>query len=86
MPRTTIIAEAGLLHDGSLDNAIRLAEAAAVTVAPVAAGERFEAGTLAAKKPGTGVRAARLDEVVGRRALRDIAADEVVADTDVDWS
>ncbi len=35
---------------------------------------------LAAKKPGTGIPAARIEEVVGRVAARDIAADTVITD------
>ena len=35
---------------------------------------------LAAKKPGTGIPAARLDEVVGRTAKIDLAADTVLTE------
>ena len=35
---------------------------------------------LAAKKPGTGIPAARLDDVVGRTAARHLPADTVVTE------
>jgi N,N'-diacetyllegionaminate synthase len=38
---------------------------------------------LALKKPGTGIPAARLHELIGRRLLRDVAADERLQDADV---
>ncbi len=39
---------------------------------------------LAAKKPGTGIPAARLPELIGTRLLRDIKADELLLDTDIE--
>jgi N-acetylneuraminate synthase len=39
---------------------------------------------IAAKKPGTGIPARRLEEVVGMRARRDIPADTVLTDDDVE--
>jgi sialic acid synthase SpsE len=39
---------------------------------------------LAAKKPGTGIPARRLAELVGRRARTDIAADAVLTEADVE--
>jgi N-acetylneuraminate synthase len=39
---------------------------------------------LAAKKPGTGIPARRIDEVVGLRARRDIPADTVLTYDDVE--
>jgi len=71
---------------GSLAEAKRVFEKSVVTVEPVSAGARFERRALAAKKPGMGVPGARLEEVVGRVALRDVPADEVVTEADVDWS
>lgn len=38
---------------------------------------------LAVKRPGTGIAPARLEEVVGRRALRDLKADETVSWSDL---
>jgi sialic acid synthase SpsE len=35
---------------------------------------------LAAKKPGTGIPAARIDEVVGRTAARDLPEDTVLTE------
>ena len=46
-----------------------------VTVQPVAAGAALAAEDVAVKRPGTGLPAKHLDEVVGRVAARDIPAD-----------
>jgi N,N'-diacetyllegionaminate synthase len=58
----------------------RIFEKSVVTVADIPAGARIERSMLAAKKPGTGIPAARLDEVVGRTAKIDLAADTIVTD------
>jgi N-acetylneuraminate synthase len=44
------------------------------------AGHCLEAGDLALKKPGTGIPASRLREVVGRRLARGVAADTLLAE------
>ncbi len=44
----------------------------------IKAGEKFTAENLTAKRPGTGVSPMRWDEVMGKRALRDFAADELI--------
>jgi N-acetylneuraminate synthase len=58
----------------------RVFEKSVVTVAEIPAGSRIERSMLAAKKPGTGIPAARLDEIVGRTAKIDLAADTVVTE------
>ena len=58
----------------------RVFEKSVVAVAPIPAGGTIERAMLAAKKPGTGIPAARLDEIVGRVARDDIAADTVVTE------
>jgi N,N'-diacetyllegionaminate synthase len=58
----------------------RVFEKSVVTVADVPAGATIERAMLAAKKPGTGIPAARLDDVVGRTAARDLPADTVVTE------
>lgn len=58
----------------------RVFEKSVVTVADVPAGTTIERAMLAAKKPGTGIPAARLDDVVGRTAARDLPADTVVTE------
>jgi N,N'-diacetyllegionaminate synthase len=50
----------------------------------IPAGTVLSAELLTVKKPGTGIPAARLPELLGARATRDIAADELLADADVD--
>ena len=49
-----------------------------------AAGALIERDMLAAKKPGTGIPARRIDELVGMRARRHIAADTVLTEDDVE--
>jgi N-acetylneuraminate synthase len=58
----------------------RVFEKSVVTVTDIAAGTRIERAMLAAKKPGTGIPAARIDDVVGRSARGAIAADTVVTE------
>jgi N-acetylneuraminate synthase len=55
-------------------------EKSVVAVTDIPAGTTIERSMLAAKKPGTGIPARRLEEVVGRRAAADIAADTVVTE------
>ena len=56
-----------------------IARKSLVAAIPIRAGERFSADNLNAKRPGTGLSPMRLDEVIGRRAPRDFAADELIA-------
>jgi N-acetylneuraminate synthase len=64
---------------------IDFAYATVVTTAPVKAGEPFSRDNIWVKRPGTGpIPAARLEEVLGRRALRDLKPDIHVAAADVD--
>lgn len=44
----------------------------------IRAGEEFSAENVTAKRPGTGISPMRWDEVMGRRAGRDYAADELI--------
>jgi N-acetylneuraminate synthase len=48
------------------------------------AGHKLERADLALKKPGSGIPAARLKEVVGRRLVRGVAADALLAEEDLD--
>lgn len=49
-----------------------------VAAIPIYKGERFTTANLNAKRPGTGISPMRWDDVVGRVALRDFAADELI--------
>lgn len=44
----------------------------------IKAGEIFSADNLTTKRPGTGVSPMRWDDILGKRALRDFAADELI--------
>lgn len=58
----------------------RVFEKSVVSVVDIPEGASIERGWLAAKKPGTGIPAAKLDEVVGRTARGEIAADTVITE------
>jgi N-acetylneuraminate synthase len=51
---------------------------------PLAAGTVLDEAHLAAKKPGTGIPAERLATLVGRRLRRELAADEMVREEDLE--
>jgi N,N'-diacetyllegionaminate synthase len=58
----------------------RVFEKSVVAAADIPAGAVLERSMLTAKKPGTGIPAARLDELVGRSARAAIAADTVITE------
>lgn len=55
-----------------------IARKSLVASRPIRAGETFDADNLDTKRPGTGISPMRWDEVVGRTAPRDFAADELI--------
>jgi sialic acid synthase SpsE len=64
---------------------IDFAYATVVTTAPVKAGQAFSKDNIWVKRPGTGpIPADRLQDVLSRRALRDLPADIHVAAADID--
>lgn len=54
---------------------IDFAFASVVTIAPLAAGEKFTMKNLWVKRPGTGILAGHFSKILGRRARRDIPKD-----------
>jgi len=46
---------------------------------PITKGTRLTAAMLAVKRPGTGIAPGRLDDVIGRRARRDLDADQTLS-------
>ena len=61
--------------------------ATVVTIAPIRAGELYTKDNIWVKRPGTGgLRAERYDEVLGKRAVRDLAIDTHLSAIDVAWS
>jgi len=50
-----------------------------VAARPIRAGELFSEANLTAKRPGTGLSPMQWDAWIGRPALRDYAADELIA-------
>jgi N-acetylneuraminate synthase len=59
-------------------------EKSVVTTREIPAGAVVSREMLAVKKPGTGIPARRIDEIVGMRARRPLAADAVVTEDDVE--
>ena len=60
-------------------------EKSLVSLAGIAPGEEFGPGNLGVKKPGTGIPAARYDEVLGKKAARAIKADTLLKPEDIIW-
>lgn len=56
-----------------------IARKSIVASRPIRAGETFTAENITAKRPGTGISPMRWDEVVGRKATRDYASDELIS-------
>jgi N-acetylneuraminate synthase len=56
-----------------------------VSLTPIAAGQVLTAALLGVKKPGTGLAPARLAEIIGLTAARDIPADRPLTEEDVRW-
>lgn len=54
-----------------------------VAAAPIAAGEGFSAEKLIVKRPGTGISPIRWEEVLSKRAARNIAEDEILQESDL---
>jgi N,N'-diacetyllegionaminate synthase len=57
-------------------------EKSVVARADIPAGVTLDASMLAVKKPGTGIPAARLNDVIGRRTRRALAADALLSEQD----
>ena len=63
---------------------IDFAYATVVTIAPVRSGEVFDRENVWVKRPGTGpILANRLDDVIGKKATRDLPAEVQVAPADI---
>jgi N,N'-diacetyllegionaminate synthase len=70
-------------RDPALDPVRATFEKSVVTVAAVPEGAVIEPSMLATKRPGDGIPAVRLGEVIGRRAARSIEADRLVEEEDL---
>jgi N,N'-diacetyllegionaminate synthase len=58
-------------------------EKSIVTARPVAAGAVLERSDLSFKKPGDGIPASRFEEIIGRRAKRDLPQSHKLTETDI---
>jgi N,N'-diacetyllegionaminate synthase len=70
-------------RDAALDAVRATFEKSVVTATAIPAGTTIERAMLTTKRPGTGIPAVRLEELIGRRAARPISADELLAETDL---
>jgi N-acetylneuraminate synthase len=64
-------------------DARQFARRSIVAARPIRRGESISPGAVTVKRPGTGISPMRWEEVLGRRAARDIAEDEVLAESDL---
>lgn len=71
------------LRDPELDPARATFEKSVVTTTTIPAGAVIEPAMLTTKRPGNGIPALKLPELLGRRAARDIEANELVQAGDV---
>jgi N-acetylneuraminate synthase len=78
------LGSADKVRDPSLDPVRATFEKSIVAAAPISAGTVLEAAMLTTKRPGDGLSAARFDEIVGRRATRDLSANEQLRVSDVE--
>ena len=77
---------AGGSHKALFDREIPIrawAHHSVVTLRPVTAGETFSLDSLWVKRPGTGIRAADLETILGKTAARDVAAGVLLSRDDI---
>jgi N,N'-diacetyllegionaminate synthase len=70
-------------HDPGLDPVRATFEKSVVAAVDVPADTVLDAGMLTTKRPGTGFPAARLHEVLGRRVVRPLQRDDLLAEADL---
>jgi N-acetylneuraminate synthase len=70
-------------RDATLDPARATFEKSVVSVTEIPAGATIERSMLTTKRPGSGIPATRLRELVGRQAARDVAANVLLEDADL---
>ncbi|MBI2470427.1 MAG: N-acetylneuraminate synthase family protein [Planctomycetes bacterium] len=68
------------------DDIRRMSRKSIVAIRTIVAGEIIGADDITFKRPGTGMSPMERDRVLGRRAVRDLAADHVIRAEDVDLS
>jgi N,N'-diacetyllegionaminate synthase len=70
-------------RDPSLEPARKTFEKSIVTAVPVSQGAVISSEMLTTKRPGSGISAVRIDEVIGRTAARDVEANELLEEADL---
>ena len=81
---TAALGSSDKVQDPSLDPVRATFEKSIVTAAAIPSGTVLEAAMLTTKRPGDGLPAVRLGEIVGRRATRDLAENELLRVGDVE--
>lgn len=81
----TLLGRGGKLVAGVEADVRRVSRQSVVPTRDVRAGEVIGAGDVTCKRPGLGTPAWRLGAMIGRRALRDLAADMPVPEDAVGW-
>lgn len=70
---------------GQFSEMKRIFEKSVVSTCHISAGTTITAAMVAVKKPGDGIPAARLGDLVGCRALADIQPDTTILETAIEW-
>lgn len=70
-------------HDAALDAVRATFEKSVVTAVPIAEGSTIHSTMLTTKRPGAGIPAQHLSDVVGRRASRPLPKDELISEEDL---
>jgi N,N'-diacetyllegionaminate synthase len=60
-------------------------EKSIVAIVDIPSGARLTADMVGLKKPGTGIRADRLSEIIGKRVVKTISAESIVTPSDILW-
>jgi N,N'-diacetyllegionaminate synthase len=71
------------MHDPGQDPVRQTFEKSVVAAVSIPEGTEIEAGMLTTKRPGTGIPASRLAQVVGRRPVRDLGPDDMLQEDDL---
>lgn len=70
-------------RQASEEDTARVARKSLVAARDIPAGSRIEAGMLVARRPGTGISPAEMDQVIGRTAARAISRDSLLEPSDL---
>lgn len=81
---TMLTAHVDKKETASFQEMKRVFEKSIVAVTTIPAGTVITSEMIGVKKPGTGIPAHRLQEIVGRKAARDVPADRLLSEADIE--